>query len=298
MAARISAFANTMSHMLAHPINRGEPGPAVLRYLRWQVGARVLGAPVVAPFVNDARLLVGVGMGGALYSVLNEYEEQAFVLHMLRPDDTFVDVGANIGVYTVLASAAIGATTYAFEPSPASFRWLQDNVALNNIGGRVVLHRAAAGPEAGQTRLSSGDTHSMNHVLRDDAVDSGVVVTVVRLDDVLADASPTLLKIDTEGFESAVLAGAQDTLANPSLRAIIIELRGLGRRYGDTDMGVHETLAGHGFAPFSYLPEDRRLVAKRVDPSSEVLGDTIYVRGLEEVASRVRDARPFRISRL
>jgi FkbM family methyltransferase len=60
----------------------------------------------------------------------------SFLVHYLRQDDVFVDVGANIGAYTVLAAAAAGARTYAFEPSPAAVHSLRDNLALDHISGR------------------------------------------------------------------------------------------------------------------------------------------------------------------
>jgi hypothetical protein len=63
--------------------------------------------PVVVPFVGDTRLLVARGMRGAtgnVYVGLHEFEEMAFALHALRPSSRFIDVGANVGSYTVLAA--------------------------------------------------------------------------------------------------------------------------------------------------------------------------------------------------
>jgi hypothetical protein len=70
----------------------------------------VLGEPVAMPYVNETRLLVKPGMAGAtgnVYAGLHEYEDMAFVLHALRPSSRFVDVGANVGTYTVLAGGGV-----------------------------------------------------------------------------------------------------------------------------------------------------------------------------------------------
>ena len=92
--------------------------------LRWQVGSRLLPLGSTLPYVGDTRLFVTRGMTGATgnwYCGLHEVDEMGFVLHALRPGDLFVDVGANIGSYTVLAAGAVGADAIAVEPVPTTF---------------------------------------------------------------------------------------------------------------------------------------------------------------------------------
>ena len=72
-------------------------------------------------------LIANAGMAGAtgnIYVGLREFEDMAFLLHLLRPDDLFVDVGANIGSFTVLASGAVGARSLAIEPIERTFNIL------------------------------------------------------------------------------------------------------------------------------------------------------------------------------
>ena len=57
----------------------------------------------------------------------------ALLLHFLRPGDLFLDVGANIGSYTILASGVVRATSWAFEPDPQTSRYLRRNVAINGL---------------------------------------------------------------------------------------------------------------------------------------------------------------------
>jgi FkbM family methyltransferase len=61
----------------------------------------------------------------------------AFVLHVLRQSDKFIDVGANVGSYTVLAAGAVGSRAFAVEPIPTTFGFLRRNVELNGLGERV-----------------------------------------------------------------------------------------------------------------------------------------------------------------
>src|SRR5207248_910045 len=67
----------------------------------------------------------------------HEVAEMAFVLHVLRPSDKFIDVGANVGSYTVLAAGAVGSRVFAVEPIPTTFGFLRRNVALNGLGELV-----------------------------------------------------------------------------------------------------------------------------------------------------------------
>ena len=95
-----------------------------------------------------------------VYCGLNDFEDMSFLVHYLRQDDVFVDVGANIGAYTVLA----GARTYAFEPIPAALHSLRDNLALNQISGRVSIEPYAAGRALGSVPISIGGPSAMHHI--------------------------------------------------------------------------------------------------------------------------------------
>src|SRR5690349_8415761 len=126
---------HTLRSLINHPLNRRRKLAALGGFVRWQLGSRLLPGKAAVPFVDDYRLLVAPGMTGAtgnVYCGLLEFEDMAFVLHVLREGDVFMDVGANVGAYTVLA-AATGARVVAFEPIPAAFAHLTDNVRVNGI---------------------------------------------------------------------------------------------------------------------------------------------------------------------
>ena len=128
-----------LRYVLTHPLNASGRIRAVGRVIRWQIGSRLLPGFVALPYVGSTQLLVSRGMTGATgnwYCGLHEVCEMAFVLHVLRATDHFVDVGANVGSYTVLAAGAVGARTTAIEPIPTTFAHLVRNVALNGLGER------------------------------------------------------------------------------------------------------------------------------------------------------------------
>jgi FkbM family methyltransferase len=291
------SVARSLSFILRHPLNRHRPGGAVARWLRWQLGSRLLPGPVVVPFVNDVRLVVAPGMTGAtgnVYCGLHEFEDMALVFHALRAEDLLVDIGANVGAYTLLGAAA-GARCLALEPIPSTFGWLMRNVAINGLGDRVRALNLGLG--RGEDRLRfTGGRDTVNHVLAEgESADDAVEVPVRALDAVLEGQRPTLLKIDVEGFESEVLAGAERALTDPALLAVIMELNGSGARYGFDEAALHRDMLARGFETFRYRPFERALEPLRGARSGS--GNTLYVRDSGRLAERVRSAPRFAIGR-
>lgn len=283
-----------LSHYLNHPLGRRDRIGTLMRLLRWQIGSRVLGMQVAVPFVGDTRLLVRRGMHGAtgnIYVGLMEFEDMAFALHLLGEGDLLIDVGANVGVYSILA-AGRGAHVLALEPVPETFEQLLDNVHLNRLETRVDARNLGVGEEPGELRFTSafGPT---NHVLANGEWDAqSVIVPVDSLDNIAAGLAPAMIKIDVEGFEANVVQGATAILARPSLQAVLIELNGLGTRYGFRDADVHARLLDFGFRPMRYEPFARRLFALE---SHNTGGNTVYVRPSEALDQRLQGAPAARV---
>ena len=232
------------------------------------------------------------GATGNIYCGLHEFEDMALVLHALRPDDLLVDIGANVGSYTMLGGAA-GAQVLAVEPIPDTFAWLKRNIAVNGLDARVVALNLGLGRDEGQLRFTRG-LDTVNHVLEaGESADDVIEVPVCTLDKVLEGRRPTLIKIDVEGYETEVLAGAGQALANPGLMAVIMELNGSGMRYGFDEMALHRDLLGRGFATYRYHPLERALEPLHGAQSGS--GNTVYVRDAALLAERVRTARKYRL---
>ena len=284
---------NTLQIITRHPLNRGREFAAIGRFVRWQVGSRILKAPIACRFGRNSRLLVSTGMTGAtqnIYCGLHEFYDMAFVMHALRPGDLFVDVGANVGTYTVLAAEA-GADCVTFEPVPSTFKQLSDNLVLNGLMGQVQAVNAAIGAEEGTIAfsVSHGPT---NHVAIANETGEVAQVPVRRLDDCL-ERGPTLIKIDVEGYETLVLKGAAKTLADPDLLGVIMEVNGSGRRYGFTDEAIRETMTNAGFGEYRYSPMERRL---SLLGSSKPVDNVLFVKSPEKLEERLASANPVTIN--
>ena len=119
----------TVNFLLNHPLSSRNKIKAAFRFISWQLRSRLIGKPVVYDFVNQSQLLVYPGMTGAtgnIYAGLHEFYDMGFVLHALQDEDVFVDIGANIGSYTVLAGSVVGANCISIEPVPHTFSYLLD----------------------------------------------------------------------------------------------------------------------------------------------------------------------------
>lgn len=288
----VAALWHILSHYLNHPLGRRDRRGTLVRFIRWQIGSRALGAAVAIPFVNDLRILVQTGMHGAtgnIYVGLADFDDMAFTLHFLREGDGFIDVGANVGIYSLLA-AERRANVLALEPVHDTYEHLLDNINLNRLNARVDAKNIGAGGVQGELRfsMSSGPT---NHVLTEnEGADDAVSVSVDTLDRIATAMRPTMIKIDVEGFEAEVLRGAASLLSSDSLHAVLIELNGLGVRYGAKDADVHLQLIAFGFRPISYEPVSRCLAPL---DDYKGTGNTLYVRSLSETGKRVKDADAF-----
>jgi FkbM family methyltransferase len=287
----------TLRYILRHPLNEGHKSAALKRYLKWQIGSRLLPGAAIMPFVNDTVLVISPGMTGAtqnIYTGLHEFEDCGFLLHLLRSNDLFVDIGANVGVYTVLAAGAVGTTAVAIEPLPDTFAKLLTNLRANRLDGKAKPHNIGLGRSESTLRFTT-DKDTMNHVITDENWSGPSLEVQVRtLDAVLEGQTPALIKIDVEGWESEVLAGAEATLRHPSLLALIVEMNGQDAALNSNEQAVHDCLLRNGFAPHAYNPFTRSLTplsSKHVGASN-----TIYARNAAELRGRLDQAPSFQVN--
>lgn len=298
-AGRLSRdLLETASFILRHPLN-DTPGKKIgtfQRFLSWQIHGRLQPAPSPIDFVGHTRLLVkrGVAQRRICYMPLNEFEEMAFAVHALREGDLFVDIGANIGAYTILAGSVAGARTLACEPLPANYALLQKNIRLNQAQDRVESLNVGVGGTEGTLTFTSS-FGPKDHVLtgtKTGAREKTLELPVRTLDSIVGDRTPTMIKIDVEGFETEVFKGGAKVMNNDSLRAIIIELKGHGARYGYDESLLMDRIAGLGFESFCYSPFDRRIFSS--DKALSRSDNRVYIRDADWVRKRVADHPGFR----
>jgi FkbM family methyltransferase len=199
----------------------------------------------------------------------------AFALHFLRPGDLFVDVGANVGSYTILASAVVGAQVLAFEPSEESADWMRGIIEHNRVQDRVRVLRCAVGGEHGIVAFTTG-LDTMNRV--DDSGQRAVPMTTLDAECVV---QPALIKVDVEGTEAEVLKGAVRVIEGPEPPALIVEVN---------SPDVVDFARRRGFVCYRYDPFTRTL-----ESTTAHSGNGILIKNVAVAQERVRTAKAFKV---
>lgn len=290
----MNSFQRTFGFIHQHPLGKRHLVHAYLRFINWQISYRLKPGFIKVKFLHQTYFLAKKGLTGItgnIYTGLHEFNEMGFLLHFLRAEDTFFDIGANVGSYTLLASSVCNAQSFTFEPVPSTFEILKSNIALNNIEQLVTLENKGVGRENGMLKFSTNED-TTNHIIAiDEEKGKAIDVPIVSLNSYYPAAKPILIKIDVEGFETEVLNGAEDILNDPNLKAIIIELIGCGERYDYDEQEIHQKLLSLSFKPYSYDP-----ILRKIEPLPTFgNSNTIYIRDLSFVEKRINNTKPFKI---
>jgi FkbM family methyltransferase len=148
--------------------------------------------------------------------VWNSEEYEAF-RKAVRAGETVLDIGANLGGYTVLLAQWVGPAgrVHAFEPAPDARKGLLRHVALNGLCDRVVVHPEALSAVAGRARFRAVGIQGDNRLISSDSAE-GLEVGTTSIDAfcLAQGVRPAFVKVDVEGAELDVLRGARATIAS------------------------------------------------------------------------------------
>jgi FkbM family methyltransferase len=290
-----SIWRHPLNSSLVYRIN------ALSRMVRWQLATRILPESIHAlPFVNGTLLMAergAVGVTGNWYSGLDEPSEMAFLLHLLRRGDLFIDIGANVGSFTVLACSIEGVKAIAYEPIPETASKLRRNVLVNDFEMVAEVRMLGVSDTPGTLRFTSNED-SMNHVVGPDeaGVAASIEIEVVRLDDELVDLpveQSLVLKIDVEGHEHAIIAGARKVLLRDMTRAVIMETNGSSLRYGVSDEALFSAMESLGFTPCIYNIATRELSGISIALPNHT--NTIFIKNMAHVCPILKATAPIAI---
>lgn len=190
------------------------------------------------------------------------WNELSLLTSLLRPGDVVIDIGANIGTHSLSFARAVGpkGEVHAFEPQPPVLAILKGNVARNHASW-VRVHGEAVGSGAGTARIMVPDYGRPHNAGAAGAAEAGYDVPVVALD-ALDLESCRLVKLDVEGMEPQVLAGARRTLER-CRPLIYAECNSLAIGVPCWSMLDQLDYVAWLHAPHAYNPDNHR--ANRVD---------------------------------
>jgi FkbM family methyltransferase len=249
-----------------HPANRHRRTRAVARAIAWQLYKRLVRKPKEIKIYSGMRIRCYPGSNSAsnlfYFTPYYEYDEMLFLERYLRPGDGFIDGGANIGTYSLLAAGIVGfgGRVVAFEPTPEAARRFRENLALNDLDW-VDLREAALAERSGVVPFRS-DQDVSNRIVAEQSVGIGdIQVPSVSLDECLpSGAEYAMAKLDLEGAEVVALRGAERHLsdANPPVWQVEIWDH-LLRDMGTSTRELLSLLFDHGYEIARYDGETNRL---------------------------------------
>ena len=182
------------------------------------------------------------------YGDYPDHHTMRFIESYLRCGDSFLDVGANIGLYSILAAQVIGKNGWivAVEPDPVSANRFRENMEINHIGN-YELHKCAASNANGSARFLVGQDATNHIVAANEHSGTFIQVPVRRLDELTGERSFDLMKLDVEGTELMALRGAGCLVSVPLAPLIVFEVNGSLYRYGIEETELFAYLKGFGY---------------------------------------------------
>ncbi len=174
-----------------------------------------------------------------LSRVQSIHEKEPWTLEWIaefEEDDVFLDCGANVGMYSIWAAVTRRARVYAFEPESQNYAILNRNIRLNAVADRVTAYCVGLSDRSGLSTLhmadlrAGGSCHAMGTPLdfRQQPLQAAyrqgcIAATLDELVSAGAIPAPDRIKIDVDGIEPQVIAGARNTLADPAVKSLLIE---------------------------------------------------------------------------
>jgi FkbM family methyltransferase len=295
MVNSISELRWLLGCVLSHPNNRRHRFRALVRFASWQIRKRILKRPAVVRVGATRRFKVVCDSpfsSTVVYNVLPDWDEMNFLLRFLRPTDGFIDIGANVGFYTVLASTIITeGPLLAFEANPRNVEVLRQQVELNQLRNAEVFCSALGDSTGDLSFHDSGRETGSIHSANDRTVKS-ITVPCHRLDDCLSNrALPrcVVAKMDVEGFETTVLGGASATIEKGRVSVWLFELNAIALRdHGSSEEQLLAAYSEHGYS-IIYWDEERQRLGRRGDEHDGDRANYLACRDIGTIERRIAE---------
>lgn len=241
----------SLYNILQHPENRKAPLQTLARIVWWKVNTLFFDYRVIYPLTEKYWCICppeSSYAGLVVYCHRPEPEVSAFIENFVQKGDTVVDVGANIGVISLLAASRSAKKVYAFEPDARVYSSLVENVEYNQALGTIETWPVALSNKNGRITFAPSATTETSHIAQ--TAEKGKSVPSQTLDSFFSKKrvkQAQLVKIDVEGAEMLVLQGAQRILSEQRIDCLSLELNSKNTEYGSSHEAIIELLRAHKY---------------------------------------------------
>ncbi len=229
-----------------------------------------------------------------------EYSERKFLNAFLRPGDTYIDIGANIGLFSLIAAKLVGKTgkVYAFEPSGQTYQRLLENVNLNCFTHIDCYQLALSDQVSDLNMTTSLDGFDAWNSLGKPTAGSDFATETVKATTWSLFAQEnnlvghvTMMKIDVEGWESYVLSGATEILSRPDAPVLQVEFTEKNCKAANSSCeALYHQLIKLGYQLFTYDPKSKSLVPEALRARYPYL-NLIATKKPEQVRARLQQGK-------
>jgi FkbM family methyltransferase len=242
------------------------------------------------------RLYFDSELSRLIYCEDFELKERRFIYSFLRPADVFIDIGANIGLFTLIAGQKVGRSgeVYAFEPCSKAYNRLLDNIQLNHLNN-VSCRRAAISDQNGQAFITiptdgydawaSLGKPSAGSLFMQEQVDTLTLDYFFREHNLIGRVA--MIKIDAEGWETHVLKGGIEILSRPDAPLLQVEFTDENMRSANSScFELYHLLENLGYKMYTYDQQSRNLIPETMMGSYPYL-NLIAVKSIERLSGRL-----------
>ena len=286
----------TLNYIWTHPNCQKKQIQAISKFMFWQFYKRLTHNYLDFQLTPNLKLRCypdSQSASAALYCGMYDYDEMNFLLRYLRPADSFLDIGANVGVYTILSASKIQTgNIYSFEALPKNYKRLLENLKINQFN-RVKTYSLAISNGSGNITFEPSGGDSTAHITTKETATT-IAVPTDTLDNLLKDEpieNITLAKMDIEGAEILALQGATELLKNQRPRVWILELLDGNSELEDDTKKIVDLLNSYGYKLYWYTADSNQLnpISLEQKPGNNVLA--IAEKSLQFVRDRLSSCR-------
>ncbi|WP_414623421.1 FkbM family methyltransferase [Calothrix sp. CCY 0018] len=254
-------------YIIVHPNNRQKQFLSLSKFFGWQLYKRITHRYLDIQLLQNLKLRCypdSQSASAAIYCGIYDYHEMNFVLRYLREEDSFLDIGANIGIYTLLAASKIkSGSIFSFEALPTNYRRLEENINLNNLT-QVKPYSIAIADSVGSVTISNNTKSDSTAFITTNTTNTtaeSLQIASSTLDTELQNENLnhlTLAKMDIEGAEILALKGAKYLLQQQRPHVWILELLN-GVNHGYRKQDIVNLLQDYGYGLYHYNADTNQL---------------------------------------
>lgn len=286
----------SLKKILNHPLNKNHKIRTLLRLVWWKKNQLFFHIPAVVNLTTDIKCICypESSFGSQIiYTKFPEYQEMSFLQHILNSDDIFVDVGAGLGDFSLIAASKINqGEIFAFEPDPAAYIYLNENIALNNLKNKIHPLKQVVSDKIGFEKFSSNKISELSHISTEEMEDRKFIkVQSTTLDHFFRNKKNIkiqVLKIDVEGAEYKVLQGSRGLLKDSAIDFLIIEVNQRNSLYEASSAKIFSFLSKFGYRIYLFDDVLKLIHLNGYKPKKNVY-NILAARNSKTVIQRIND---------